>query len=86
MWSYISLGLLGGLALSLGGNYLLAENIKRLKLEVAIEERQLLQCGARLTNLIEDLESDNAIDNLPDSALISVPDHWLRPTGTAPGE
>ena len=40
---------------------------------------ELRSCGARLSNLIEDLESDNAVDNLPDSALTDVPDEWLRP-------
>jgi len=49
--------------------------------ERAVERVELAACGARLANLIEDLESDNEIDRLPDGALTTVPDHWLRPEG-----
>ena len=52
------------------------ENLQARGVENQIE---LAACGARLNNLIEDLESDNAIDQLPDSALTDVPDEWLRP-------
>lgn len=38
---------------------------------------ELAACGARLTNLIEDLRSDAEIDNLPDDALTVVPPEWL---------
>lgn len=47
----------------------------------ATERLELAACGARLANIIEDLESDNAIDRLPDDALRAVPDHWLQPEG-----
>jgi hypothetical protein len=53
-----------------------------LRQQVAISGVQLETCGARLQNLIEDLESDNEIDRLPDSALTDVPDEWMRPEGT----
>lgn len=36
-------------------------------------------CDARIENLTEDKESDNAIDNLPDADLRHVPDGWLLP-------
>lgn len=49
--------------------------------ERAIERLELAACGARLTNIIKDLESDNEVDNLPADALRSVPDHWLRREG-----
>ena len=49
--------------------------------KAAVNQVQLAACGARLSNLIEDLESDNAIDLLPDDALTDVPDEWLRPAG-----
>ncbi len=36
-------------------------------------------CEARALNLIEDKESDDAIDNIPDAGLNSVPERWLLP-------
>jgi len=36
-------------------------------------------CEARALNLIEDKESDNEVDNIPDDDLRNVPDHWLLP-------
>jgi len=64
----------------------LIAGVQTYRLESALNrglenEIELRACGARLDNLIEDLESDNAIDLLPDGALADVPDHWLQPTG-----
>lgn len=42
-----------------------------------VDQIELAACGARLQNLIEDLRSDNEVDNLPPDALRYVPDHWL---------
>jgi hypothetical protein len=42
---------------------------------------QLNSCAARTTNMIEDKESDNAIDTIPDANLDRVPDSWLRQPG-----
>lgn len=56
---------------------------RNLHLELASSRGELLTCGARLDNLIEDLRSDNEIDNLPDGALRNVPSHWLRPPAPA---
>lgn len=51
----------------------------------AAKSRSELQlCGARLGNILEDLGSDNEIDNLPDDALRDVPAHWLRPDLASP--
>lgn len=55
--------------------------LSELRQQVTISGVRLESCGARLQNLIKDLESDNEIDRLPDSALTSVPDGWLRPEG-----
>lgn len=53
--------------------------LNKLRQQVAISDVQIRACGARLQNLVEDLKSDNEIDQLPDGALTVVPDHWLRP-------
>ncbi len=49
-----------------------------LKVEAAANEIELRACGARLSNLIEDIESDAQASNLIDN-LDAVPSHWLRP-------
>lgn len=54
------------------------QQLEAIRKESAVIEHELGECGARISNLIEDIESDNAIDNLPDSALTTVPDRWLR--------
>tara|TARA_R110002167_G_scaffold348737_1_gene560164 strand:+ start:1688 stop:1972 length:285 start_codon:yes stop_codon:yes gene_type:complete len=54
------------------------------ELRVAAEVRNasltlLLEgCRARADNLIEDKESDDAVDTLTDDELRVVPSHWLR--------
>ena len=55
-----------------------AYRITALKNEAAIHKINLSACGARLSNLVEDLRSDNEIDQLPDDALDVVPSEWLR--------
>ena len=47
--------------------------------QIASLTLQLSACEARRDNLLEDMESDNEIDRLPNDALRSVPDWWLRP-------
>lgn len=70
-----------------GGGYghLMNQQNKTLRLQVAAVAGQLASCGARLENLIEDVRSDNEIDNLSDDALRNVPAHWLRPENDNPG-
>lgn len=46
---------------------------------------QLAGCTARASNIIEDKESDNAIDNLTDDDLRTVPDGWMRPAAPDSG-
>ena len=36
-------------------------------------------CSIRVTNMSRDKESDDAIDNIPDSGLSNVPDGWILP-------
>ena len=48
-------------------------------------EVQLRSCAAQITDIREDLESDNAIDSLSNTDLINVPSHWLR-GGTPSGK
>ena len=55
--------------------------LAQLSQQVTISGVRLESCGARLQTLINDLESDNEVDRLPDGALNSVPDSWLRPDG-----
>jgi Tfp pilus assembly protein PilN len=39
-------------------------------------------CNARLSNIQRDKESDDAVDNIPDDGLRTVPDGWLLPPGS----
>lgn len=41
-------------------------------------QKELAGCEARSRNILEDKESDDAIDRIPDFDLRHVPDHWLR--------
>jgi hypothetical protein len=59
------------------------------ELRVAAEVRNasftllLNGCRARADNLIEDKESDDAVDTLTDDELRVVPSHWLRDARTS---
>lgn len=55
--------------------------IGNMKDAAVVSRVELQACGVRLGNLIEDVESDNAIDKLDPGALRNVPDHWLQPLG-----
>lgn len=68
--------------LGLGGTVLYQRaEIKDARADLFEARSELATCGGRLANILEDVESDNEIDALPDDALRSVPDHWLRPEG-----
>lgn len=62
---------LTGFSISFGANLL----TKTAQLETT--RLELGACGARLSNLLEDVRSDNEIDQLTDDDLRNVPDHWL---------
>jgi hypothetical protein len=78
--------MLAALVASLGFGTLQTLKVAAEKeLRVAAEVRSgaltlLLEgCNARANNLIEDKESDNAIDNMADDDLRVVPNNWLLP-------
>lgn len=60
--------------------------VDSLKSDIGGLKSELATCGGQLSNILEDVRSDNAIDELPDSALVRVPDHWLSVVPTAGGE
>lgn len=84
MMQYILMAALGATAIGGGYGYFQHKANVALQVELASQRGELKTCGNRLNNLLEDLKSDHAIDNLPDSALTTVPPHWLRPEGSNP--
>jgi len=77
----------GSVAIALaGGGYgflqnqkadLAEANLKATKHELSIKKLQLNSCAVRLDNILQDKESDDEIDNIPDLREFTVPDHWL---------
>lgn len=53
-----------------------------LRAENAALRLSLDGCNDRLTNIQKDKESDDAINNIPDTDLRDVPDGWLLPPGS----
>ena len=65
-------------ALAAGGfGYVQMQQANLSKLEIQSLRGQLQTCGFRLQNIINDVERDNAIDNLTPDQLTDVPAHWL---------
>ena len=60
------------------------EKLKSARAEILSVRAELTTCGARLQNIIEDVESDGTIDIIPDAELRNVPDHWLLAPGNSP--
>ena len=85
MTEYLMVGAVAVACVGGGYGYFQNQQNKILALEVQSVRGELLTCGARLENFIEDVRSDNAIDNIPDSDLPNVPDHWLREPATPGG-
>ncbi|MDO6592040.1 hypothetical protein DS901_05035 [Loktanella sp. D2R18] len=50
-----------------------------LQRDLAALHLQLSACGGRLQTVLDDKGSDHAVDQMPDTDLVDVPDHWLRP-------
>lgn len=57
--------------------YLRTTNVT-LRTELSLAEANIQSCNQRVTNIIEDKESDDQIDNLTDDQLIDIPPEWLR--------
>jgi len=76
------IGAIAAAILSAGGwGYYQKQRADGLATEAVSLRADLATCGARLSNILEDVESDREVDNIPDDQLRSVPDHWLRPEG-----
>jgi hypothetical protein len=53
-----------------------------LEARVAALHNDLMTCGARLSNITEDMQSDATVNDPND---FDVPPHWLRTEGTDAG-
>ncbi len=53
------------------------ERAAKALVQVTHIQTALKSCGVRLQAIIDDVESDNAIDTVPDSDLVDVPPEWL---------
>lgn len=77
-----------GLAALIGGAavlYVMDLRAENAALQAKLAGAQLLfdGCAARVDNLIQDKDSDDAIDAIPDVDLRNAPDGWMLPA--APG-
>lgn len=66
-----------------GFAYFQTMRLDSAKSRLELARSELHTCGGRLDAVLRDVRSDNEIDDLPDSALVDVPDHWLRSEGGA---
>lgn len=79
------LAAVGAVALTTGGwGYMQQQRADNLGSQLLALRGELVTCGGRLQNIIEDMESDNAIDQLTDDQLTDVPAHWLLPVQPTP--
>ncbi|MDO6588942.1 hypothetical protein DS901_13845 [Loktanella sp. D2R18] len=67
------------LAINFIGGWEGSETTAYLRRDLAALQLQLSACGGRLQTVLDDKGSDHAVDQMPDTDLIVVPDHWLRP-------
>ncbi|QNN99770.1 hypothetical protein P67b_00011 [Ruegeria phage Tedan] len=56
------------------------ERAAKALVQVTHLQVELNSCATQITDIREDLESDNEIDTLSDTSLVNVPDGWLVPT------
>ena len=77
MFAYLSLGLGASTVLAGGFAFYLNSQIDKVESQLQVKSIQLNSCAARLQNILEDRESDNEIDNIPDLRDFVVPGHWL---------
>jgi hypothetical protein len=79
MLSYLTGGLAAVAVASVVYAGLLRADRGALQQNIADLQLQLSACGGRLQTILDDKGSDNAVDQMPDTDLVDVPDHWLRP-------
>jgi hypothetical protein len=79
MLGYLTGGLAALAMASVGYVGVLRADQAALQQDVASLQLQLSACGGRLQTVMDDKGSDHAVDQMPDTDLIAVPDHWLRP-------
>ncbi|MDO6589460.1 hypothetical protein DS901_06705 [Loktanella sp. D2R18] len=79
MLGYLTGGLAAVAVASLGYAGVLRADRVALQQDVVSLQLQLSACGGRLQTILDDKGSDHAVDQMPDTDLIAVPDHWLRP-------
>lgn len=53
--------------------------VGNLKDQLAVSGIKVEGCNARLSNILEDQQSDQEIDNLSDDDLRNAPDSWMLP-------
>jgi hypothetical protein len=78
MLSYLTGGLAALAVASVGYAGVLHDDRDALQRDLAALQIQLSACGGRLQTILNDKGSDHAVDQIPDTDLIAVPDHWLR--------
>lgn len=81
--TYLLYGMGAISAVLAGALWFQTARLERYQAQFAISTANLVACSGRLQNVIEDLRSDNAIDNLSDDDLRDVPAEWLL---TSPGD
>jgi len=74
---YVIGGIAAGFLATGGWGYWQKQRADVLEANVVTLEAELRTCGARLSNVLEDMESDREVDAMPDADLRNVPDHWL---------
>lgn len=77
------MGALAGCVLLMGALWWQSGRVSDLQGENDALRLAAAAAAAKQTNISEDKESDDEIDNIPDDRLRHVPDRWLRPP--APG-
>jgi len=80
---YLLAGAVAVAVTSGGWGYVQQQRALTLGNELNALRGELVTCGARLQNILEDVKDDDAIDNLTTDQLTTVPDHWLLPTPTS---
>ena len=79
MLAYLAGGLAAVALVSVGyAGFLRADRVA-LQQDVASLQLQLSACGGRLQTILDDKGSYHAVDQMPDTDLVTVPKHWLRP-------